>query len=124
MSTTILVVDDSSMVRTQVKKALCDAGFSVIEAADGADALQKLSDTPETALVVCDVNMPVMSGLEFLEKVRSGSSCASVAVVMLTTEGQPDLMQQARALGAKAWIVKPFQPELLVAAAKKLTAAP
>jgi two-component system chemotaxis response regulator CheY len=119
MTTKILVVDDSMMVRQQVGRALTGAGFAVIEATDGADALQKLAATPEMRLVVCDVNMPRMGGIEFLEQANATGS--KVPVVMLTTEGQPELIQRAKALGAKGWIVKPFKPELLIAAAKKLT---
>jgi two-component system, chemotaxis family, chemotaxis protein CheY len=121
MSATVLVIDDSLMVRQQVGRALEGAGFSVVEAVDGADALEKLASSPATALIVCDVNMPRMNGIEFLERlVASGSA---LPVVMLTTEGQPELIQRAKALGAKGWIVKPFKSELLVAAAKRLMAA-
>jgi two-component system chemotaxis response regulator CheY len=122
MSAKVLVVDDSMMVRKQVGQALIGAGFSVIEATDGLDALQKLTTSPDTRLVVCDVNMPRMNGIEFLEALRKVESTANLPVVMLTTEGQPELVQRAKALGAKGWIVKPFKPDLLVAAAKKLTA--
>jgi two-component system chemotaxis response regulator CheY len=118
----VLVVDDSMMIRKQVSGALIQAGFSVVEACDGADALKKLSEADEVSLVVCDVNMPNMNGLEFLEAVRGQPTHAGVAVVMLTTEGQNDLIQKAKSLGAKGWIMKPFKPELLIAAAKKLAA--
>jgi two-component system chemotaxis response regulator CheY len=118
MPASILVVDDSLMVRKQVGTALRNLGYAVVEAVDGLDALEKLESTPDTRLIVCDVNMPRMNGLEFLE--RLGARSAVVPVVMLTTEGQPELMQRARALGAKGWIVKPFKPEFLAATAKKL----
>jgi len=116
-----MVVDDSLMVRQQVGRALKDAGFAVVEAHDGVDALAKLAVTPDIALVVLDVNMPNMGGLELLETLRSRAEYAALPVVMLTTEGQPRLMQQAKALGAKGWIIKPFKPQLLVAAVRKLT---
>ncbi|HXX67481.1 MAG TPA: response regulator [Polyangiaceae bacterium] len=119
MGAKILVIDDSMLIRSQVSKALTAAGFSVIEAIDGVDGLQKLADAPDTRLVVCDVNMPRMSGMDFLERVQARGD---VSVLMLTSEGQSDLIKKAKALGAKAWIIKPFKPELLVAAAKKLTA--
>jgi len=120
VSTKVLVVDDSQMVRQQVGRALTGAGFSIIEAVDGADALEKLQTSPDTSLIVCDVNMPRMNGIEFLEqKNRLGSG---VPVMMLTTEGQPELIKKAKELGAKGWVMKPFKPELLIAAAKKLTA--
>jgi len=115
MASKVMVIDDSIMVRKQVGMALTTAGFIVIEACDGADALDKLSTHPDVALVVCDVNMPRMNGLEFFERVPAG-----MPVMMLTTEGQPELIQRAKALGAKGWLVKPFKPDLLVAAARKL----
>ena len=120
MNVKVLVIDDSLMVRQQVGRALTSAGFSIAEATDGVEALQKLASTPDTRLIVCDINMPRMSGIEFLERLRQEGR--AIPVVMLTTEGQPELIQRAKALGAKGWIVKPFKPELLVAAAKKLTA--
>lgn len=121
MSSTILVIDDSAMVRQQVGRALTGAGFTIVEAVDGVDAFQKLESAPATRLIVCDVNMPRMNGVEFLE--RLSAEGRSVPVVMLTTEGQPELIQRAKALGAKGWIVKPFKPDLLIAAVKKLTAS-
>jgi two-component system chemotaxis response regulator CheY len=121
MSAKVLVIDDSMMVRQQVGRALMAAGFSVVEAIDGIDALQKLANNPEMRLVVCDVNMPRMNGIEFLERWKANGS--GVPVVMLTTEGQPELIQRAKSLGAKGWIVKPFKPDLLVSVARKLTGA-
>ena len=118
-----MVIDDSMMVRQQVSRALVGAGFAVIQAVDGQDALEKLTESPDTRLVVCDVNMPRMSGLEFLESVSKSGQANGIPIVMLTTEGQPDMIQRAKDLGAKGWIVKPFKPELLVAAVKKMTAA-
>ncbi len=114
----VLVVDDSAMIRKQVERALLAAGFSVIEACDGIDALDKLANA-SPGLIVCDVNMPRMSGIELLEKLSADQIV--IPVVMLTTEGQAELIQKARALGAKGWIIKPFKAELLVATAKKLT---
>jgi len=114
MSAKVLVIDDSMMVRQQVSRALVGAGFSVIQAVDGQDALEKLAESPDTRLVVCDVNMPKMNGLEFLESVSRSGQAKGIPIVMLTTEGQPDLIQKAKELGAKGWIVKPFKPELLV----------
>ncbi len=119
--TNILVVDDSAMVRKQVERALTAAGFVVLEACDGADALVQLQGDTTMGLVVCDVNMPRMNGIELLEKMSAASLV--VPVVMLTTEGQAELIQRAKSLGAKGWIMKPFKAELLVATAKKLTNA-
>jgi two-component system chemotaxis response regulator CheY len=118
MATSVLVVDDSMMVRKQVGSALKGQGYDVVEAVDGVDALEKLDAHPDTKLIVCDVNMPKMNGLEFLEQLAARNS--SIPVVMLTTEGQPELIQRAKSLGAKGWLVKPFKPDYLTATAKKL----
>jgi two-component system chemotaxis response regulator CheY len=123
MSATIMIVDDSMMVRQQVSRTLTDAGFDVLEASDGADGLAKLAASPGTSLIVLDVNMPNMNGLQMLESLRASSELSKVPVVMLTTEGQPQLMQRAKSLGAKGWIVKPFKPDMLIAAVQRLTRA-
>lgn len=123
MGKKVMVVDDSATVRQQVSAALGQAGFDVVEAVDGQDGFEKVEGTPDLALVVSDVNMPRMNGLEMLEKIRGVGKYNALPVVMLTTEGQPELIKRAKAAGAKGWIVKPFKAELLVAAAKKLTEA-
>ena len=120
MNATILVVDDSLMVRQQVKRALAHDGFEIVEAQDGVDALEKANAAPEIALVICDVNMPRMGGLDFLESFRREARFKAVPVVMLTTEAQSDLVARSKALGAKGWIIKPFKPDLLAAAARRL----
>lgn len=113
----VLVVDDSRSVRQQVGLALKQAGFEVVEAIDGVDGLEKISS--EIGMVVCDVNMPRMNGLEFLESIRKQPAYVSVPVLMLTTEGQNALIQRAKKAGAKGWIVKPFKAAALIAAAKR-----
>jgi len=122
MSMNVLVIDDSGLVRRQVANVLKGLGYAVVEAVDGIDALAKLEGTPDTRLIVCDVNMPNMNGIEFLEKLSTKNT--GVPVVMLTTEGQPEMIQRAKSLGAKGWIVKPFKPEFLIATAKKLAPLP
>ena len=122
MGKKILVVDDSRAVRQQVSMTLSQAGFEVLEAEDGeqgADVIRKDSDV---AMVICDVNMPRMNGLEMVEAVKAEPAFAALPIVMLTTEGQPALMKRAKAAGAKGWIVKPFKAAMLVATAQKLTA--
>ncbi len=114
----VLVVDDSAMIRMQVKRALLAAGFEVSEAVDGLDALEKMD--AEIALAVLDVNMPRMNGLELLQALKDRGTHDGLPIVMLTTESQPELIRQARALGAQGWLVKPFRPDLLVAAVEKM----
>jgi two-component system, chemotaxis family, chemotaxis protein CheY len=116
----ILIVDDSPSVRQQVRLALSQAGFAVIEANDGMDGIQKLDSTPDVALVVSDVNMPRMNGLDMVEKVKSEPKHKALPVLMLTSEGQPALIERAKKAGVKGWVVKPFNADMLVAAIKKL----
>lgn len=120
MTTKILVIDDSATIRQQVRLALSQAGFDVLEAADGVEGLEQLRAGAGIDAVICDVNMPRMGGIDMLEQC-SKQNLPAVPVLMLTTEGQPALIQKAKQFGAKGWIVKPFKPELLVAALKKVT---
>lgn len=120
MSKKVLVVDDSATVRQAVGAALIPAGFIVIEAVDGVEGAACIDASPDLALVICDMNMPRMNGLEMVEAVRRRPVPCTVPIVMLTTEGDPTLVARAKQAGAKGWIVKPFKPEMLVAAAKKL----
>lgn len=115
----VLVVDDSALVRRQVAKTLQGAGYETVEAVDGQDARMKVS--PEIALVVCDVTMPRMNGIEFLSALQQDGF--SGPVVMLTTEGRPEIVSQARSLGAKGWLIKPLKADMLLATVAKLLAA-
>lgn len=121
MAKRILIVDDSPSVRQQVGQALRPAGYDIVEAADGVEALDCIEKQQDLAMVLCDVNMPRMNGLELLDKLKESGRVQSLPVLMLTTEGQPALMQRAKASGAKGWVVKPFKVPLLVAAIQKLT---
>lgn len=123
MSLKVLIVDDSTMVRQQVKRALVGRGFEVIEAVDGIDALEKANESPDITLIVADVNMPRMDGLEFLATLRQDPRFATVPTIMLTTEAQPELVARAKSLHAKGWIIKPFKPELFTSAIQKLALA-
>jgi two-component system, chemotaxis family, chemotaxis protein CheY len=115
----IVVIDDSQTVRQQVSLVLNQGGFETLEAGDGADGLQLLQKTADAAMVICDVNMPRMNGLEMVEAMQKAGRI--VPTVMLTTEGQPQLIERAKKAGVKGWIVKPFKAELLLAAVKKVT---
>jgi len=121
VSAKVLVVDDSAMVRTQLSRVLDAAGFCVAAATDGVDALKRLADEPGTKLVVCDLNMPIMGGIELLEELRTRRR-DPVPFVVLTTDAQADVIGRARSLGASGWMTKPLKPELLLATAMKLTA--
>jgi len=119
MSKTVMVVDDSGSFRTVVKLALQKAGYGVVEACDGKDALAKVS-TNKLNLIVCDVNMPNMDGLSFLRQLKTLPSHKFTPVIMLTTESQEAKKNEGRAAGARAWITKPFQPSQLVDAVNRL----
>lgn len=119
MAKTILVVDDSSSVRTVVGTALRGAGYDVIEACDGKDALGKLTGA-KIHLIVSDVNMPNMDGITFVKEVKKHPNYKFTPICMLTTESGQSKMMEGKAAGAKAWIVKPFQPPKLLDAVSKL----
>jgi two-component system chemotaxis response regulator CheY len=121
MGKKIIVIDDSQTIREQVGTALRQAGFDIVEATDGADGAEVIDRTPDAALVICDVNMPNKNGLELLEGLRLNEKHKLLPVLMLTTEGQPQMIERARKSGAKGWLVKPFQSDLLLAAVRKLT---
>lgn len=120
MAKTILIVDDSSSLRMVVKLALMRAGYEVIEAGDGKEALAQLEKTAKVHLIVSDVNMPNMDGITFVTQVKQHPRHKFTPVIMLTTEGQDAKKEQGRAAGAKAWIVRPFNPPQLLDAVSKL----
>lgn len=112
MTATILIVDDSRMVRTLVRGALEAGGFTVVEAIHGAHALTQLERlTPD--LMITDVNMPEMDGLTLVERVRPQERFARLPILVLTTETAEDLKQRGRQAGANGWMVKPFSPTQL-----------
>lgn len=119
MSKSVLIVDDSSSVRTVVGIALRGAGYEVLEASDGADGLRQL-DGRKVHLIISDVNMPGMDGLTFLREVKKNAALKFIPVMMLTTEAGADKMAIGKADGARAWMTKPFKPEQMLAAVQKL----
>lgn len=119
MSKTILIVDDSSSVRSVVGIALKGAGYDVIEACDGKDALAKMTGQ-KIHLVVSDVNMPNMDGITYVRELKKLPAYKFTPVCMLTTEAEKSKMQEGKAAGAKAWIIKPFQPPKLLDVVSKL----
>ena len=119
MSKTILIVDDAAAMRQVVGIALTGAGYSVIEAVDGKDGLDKL-DGRKIHLIISDVNMPNMDGIAFLKEVKKLPNYKFTPIIMLTTESQEAKKQEGQQAGAKAWMVKPFKPEQMLAAVSKL----
>ena len=119
MSKTILIVDDSSSVRSVVGIALKGAGYEVIEACDGKDALSKMTGQ-KIHLVVSDINMPNMDGITFVKELKKIADYKFTPVCMLTTEAEESKVAEGKAAGAKAWIIKPFQPPKLLDVVSKL----
>lgn len=118
MAKTILTVDDSASVRQLVGFTLRDAGYEVIEAVNGSDALKRMKGAIH--LVVTDINMPVMDGIELVKNIRAMPDYKYTPVVMLTTESLESKKQEGKAAGATAWIVKPFTPAQLLGVLKKV----
>lgn len=121
MGKSILVVDDSASVRQVVGMTLRRAGYEVIESVDGRDALSKL-DGRKIHLIISDVNMPNLDGIAFVRQVKQTPAYRFTPIIMLTTESQEAKKAEGRAAGAKAWVVKPFQPAQMLAAVSTLVA--
>ena len=119
MSKTILTVDDSASIRQMVSLTLSGAGYSVLEAVDGADGFAKAT-TNRVDAVITDLNMPNLNGIEFIRKFRGHPSSKGVPIILLTTESSEDLKRQAKDAGAIGWIVKPFKQDQLLAIIKKV----
>lgn len=119
MGKKILIVDDSASLRTVVKMALVGAGHSVMEAGDGKAALDLLDGRP-VDMAICDINMPVMNGIEFVKAVKDRPAYKFMPILMLTTESSDKQKEAGKAAGAKAWMTKPFAPTQLVTAVQKL----
>ncbi|MBB3646845.1 two-component system chemotaxis response regulator CheY [Rhizobium sp. BK619] len=119
MIANILTVDDSASIRLTTKVTLSNAGYSVTEAADGAEGLATAKGG-RFDLIVTDLNMPVMDGLTMIEELRKLPGQAGVPIIFLTTESDADLKARAKAAGATGWLTKPFDPEHLVKIVKKV----
>lgn len=120
MSLKILAVDDSATIRGMLSMTLSSAGFEVVVADDGLAGLEQL-DAEQPDLVITDINMPRLDGFGFIEGVRNERHNSSTPILVLTTETGDDLRRKARAAGATGWIVKPFDPEKLIATINRLT---
>lgn len=119
MGKTILTIDDSKAVREMVVFTLEPEGYEVVEAENGAEGLERLR-AARPALVITDLNMPIMNGLEFIERARIDALGSGIPIVMLTTESAPDMKAKGKAAGATGWINKPFDADRLIAVTKKL----
>ncbi len=114
MSKTALVVDDSPTMRQMVAFTLTNAGFKVVEAEHGKDAIAKVVNEPKVDIVVTDLNMPEMDGISLIKELRKMAAFKFTPILMLTTESSADKKQAGKDAGATGWIVKPFNPELIL----------
>jgi len=122
MPKTILTVDDAATMRKLIVFTLKGAGYEVLEAADGVAGLQVLS-TRAADLIITDINMPQMGGIELTRNVRQMPQHRTTPILVITTESEPDVKARAKAVGATGWIVKPFQPAQLVDIVKRVLKA-
>jgi two-component system, chemotaxis family, chemotaxis protein CheY len=116
----VLVVDDSLTVRSEVAEALKPMGFDVLQAANASEAFASLARHSDVSLVILDVNMPGMSGIEALEHMRREGAHPGLPVVMLTTEAERSLVDRAKKAGAKGWLLKPVKPHLISSTVTRL----
>ncbi|TWJ26461.1 response regulator [Geobacter argillaceus] len=119
MAKMIMTADDSASVRQMVSFTLKQHGYDVVEAVDGKDALQKLQGQ-KVDMLITDLNMPNLDGIGLIKGARALPACRFIPIVMLTTESQDTRKQEGKAAGATGWIVKPFQPDQLIAVVKKV----
>lgn len=119
MGKTILIVDDAQTIRHLARFALSKGGYSVVEAEDGVQGLKALENNA-VDLIITDLNMPNMNGLDMCKAVKSNDRTKNIPIFMLTTESSQDIAQQGKEIGVMAWIVKPFIPEKLLSAVQKV----
>ncbi|GGD31992.1 response regulator [Aureimonas glaciei] len=122
MTKTILTVDDSRTMREMLRRALQDSGFIVVQAEDGVHGLEVLEGMAYPDVIITDVNMPRMDGLQFIEEVRADVNRRVIPILVLSTESDPEKKARARGAGATGWIVKPFDPVKLVDAIRRVAA--
>jgi two-component system chemotaxis response regulator CheY len=120
MTTTILTVDDSPTMLDMLAVTLRTAGYEVVQAENGQKGLDALKST-EVDIIITDINMPVMDGFTFIEKLREDHSNLATPVLILTTESSQEKKQKGRAAGATGWIVKPFDPTKLLEVVRRVS---
>lgn len=119
MNTRVLIVDDSNSMRQMIRFTLSEEGAEVYEAENGRAGMDLLQEArPE--LIITDINMPEMDGIEFIRQVRADSSYKFVPIIVLTTESEEQKQEEGKRAGATAWLVKPFTPEVLLETVKKI----
>ena len=109
----VMIIDDSKPIRIQIKNFIDKLGFESVVAINGSDALAQLEILPNISLFIVDVNMPIIDGFEFCRILRKNSKYADTPVIMVTTENSSDMIDIARPLGVRAWILKPFENQNL-----------
>jgi two-component system chemotaxis response regulator CheY len=114
-----MTVDDSASVRQMVSYTLREAGYEVVEACDGVDALAKI-DSASFSLIITDLNMPRMDGISLIKHLRTNQKIKFTPILMLTTESQNEKKMEGKSAGATGWIIKPFKPEQLITVVKKV----
>lgn len=117
----VLIVDDSRSIRNEVADVLTRGGYNVMEAADGAEALACLARNTDVNIIVLDVNMPGMNGLDVLERIQSQHGGRNLPILMLTTEAERALVERAKKAGAKGWLLKPIKADLLLSTVTRLS---
>jgi two-component system chemotaxis response regulator CheY len=122
LSRTILTVDDSRTMRDMLHMALTDAGFRVLQAVDGVEGLEMLETEERPDVIITDINMPRLDGFGFIEGVRRDARHRATPILVLTTESDGAKKNRAREAGATGWIIKPFNPEKLVEAVRRVAA--
>jgi two-component system chemotaxis response regulator CheY len=123
MGKTVLVVDDSPTMRQMVAFTLSNAGFTVVEAGNGKEAMGKISGGTKPDLVVTDLNMPEMDGITLIQEIRKNAALKFMPILMLTTESSDDKKKAGQAAGATGWVVKPFNPEQMLKVIQKVLPA-
>ncbi|KXU78470.1 response regulator [Aeromonas enteropelogenes] len=113
MTKTVLVVDDSASIRATITMTLENAGFSVLEADDGHEAMARL-EQQRVHLIISDLNMPGMDGMTLLRQVKAQEATRYLPFIMLTTENSPQIRQEGFEAGARIWLTKPFEPLVLL----------
>lgn len=121
MAKKILIVDDSAAIRQSITFILAQEGYAMTEATDGLDALEKLGSIDTMDLMITDINMPNMNGIDLIRKTRGLAKFKFTPILVLTTESQGTIMNEGKEAGATGWIIKPFSADKLLSTVKKVT---